>query len=148
MTGKPGRRHGAIRTDLTPGTSVWRLGMRSSAGEPEGRQLVSLPRLDDHTTDALSAVLARLVATLSVAALTYLAVVGFAGGGVPLLGWELPGGALPGLLWLAVLGSAGVVALWFLPLLATASLVAAVTRIRPTRRGPAAGRAAGPLKHA
>lgn len=109
---------------------------------------MQLPRPDDQTTDTLPALLAPLVATLSVAAFTYLAALGFAGGGVPLLGWELPGGALPGLLWLAVLGSAGVVMLWFLPLLAAASLAAAVARVRPARRGPPTRRAARPLKQA
>ena len=94
---------------------------------------------DDHP-DVLAAVLGSLLGTFTVAAFAYLGALGFAGGTVPLLGWHLAGGVLHGLVWLAVLGGAGLVVLWFLPLLASMALCAAVARVRPARRGTAAAR--------
>ncbi|MGH9036240.1 MAG: hypothetical protein ACRD0O_10790 [Acidimicrobiia bacterium] len=83
--------------------------------------------------DAASAVLGSLLGTFTVAAFAYLGALGFAGGTVPLLGWELAGGALHGLLWLAFLGSVGLVVLWFVPLMASVALCAAIARLRPAR---------------
>lgn len=94
------------------------------------------------SANALSAVLGSLVGTFSVVAFAWLAVLGFAGGTVPVLGWALPGGLAHGLAWLAVLSSAGVV-LWFVPLMASMVVYAAFSRLlapvahrgtRPVRR--------------
>ncbi len=87
--------------------------------------------------DPASAVIGSLLGTFTVAAFAYLGALGFAGGTVPLLGWDLPGGALHGLVWLAILGSAGLVVLWFVPLMASMALCAAVARLRPARTTPA-----------
>lgn len=99
--------------------------------------------------DPASAVLGSLLGTFTVAAFAYLGALGFAGGTVPLLGWHLAGGALHGLVWLALLGS-GLVVLWFVPLMASVALCAAVARLRPARvaatRRPA--RRIRPLKQA
>jgi hypothetical protein len=88
-------------------------------------------RPDDHPTDPLSAVAGGLLGTFTVAAFAYLGALGFAGGTVPLLGWNLPGGAFHGLVWLAVLASAGLVVLWFVPLLVTMALCSVLGRLRP-----------------
>ena len=92
--------------------------------------------------DPASAVLGSLLGTFTVAAFAYLGALGFAGGTVPLLGWHLAGGALHGLVWMAVLGSAGLVVLWFVPLLASMALCNALARVRPARVS-AAGRRPG-----
>jgi hypothetical protein len=100
--------------------------------------------------DPASAVLGSLLGTFTVAAFAYLGALGFAGGTVPLLGWHLAGGALHGLIWMAILGSVGLVVLWFVPLMASVALCAAVARLRPARvaamRRPA--RRIRPLKQA
>ncbi|MGH9041392.1 MAG: hypothetical protein ACRDZ3_14290 [Acidimicrobiia bacterium] len=95
---------------------------------------MSSPHPDDQANDPLAAVLGSLLGMFTVAAFAYLGALGFAGGTVPVLGWQLAGGALHGLLWLAVLASAGLVVLWFVPLLATMALCAAVARVRPSAR--------------
>lgn len=105
----------------------------------------------DHDSDDLaSAVLGSLLGTFTVATFAYLGALGFAGGTVPLVGWNLVGGALHGLIWLALLGSVGLVVLWFVPLMAIAAASAAVARLRPARvpatRRP--GRRLFPLKQA
>jgi hypothetical protein len=91
---------------------------------------LSTPHPDDHS-DPVGAVIGSLVGTFTVAAFAYLGALGFAGGIVPVLGWHLPGGALHGLVWTAVLASAGLVVLWFVPLVAAMALYAAVARLRP-----------------
>ncbi len=105
---------------------------------------------DQQPTDPLAAVLGSLLGTFTVAAFAYLGALGFAGGTVPLLGWHLAGGALRGLVWMAVLASAGLVVLWFVPLLATMALCSAVARLRPARLGASGRRLPGrrirPLK--
>ncbi len=95
---------------------------------------LSTPYADDHSTDPLAAALGRLLGTFTVAAYAYLGALGFAGGTVPVLGWHLAGGALHGLVWMAVLASAGLVVLWFLPLLMVTAVCAAVGRILPAGR--------------
>ena len=95
---------------------------------------------DYESHDPASAVLGSLLGTFTVAAFAYLGALGFAGGTVPVLGWNLAGGALHGLVWLAVLGSAGLVVLWFVPLLASMALCAALARLRPVRLGEAVRR--------
>ncbi|MGH8992904.1 MAG: hypothetical protein ACRDYV_11930 [Acidimicrobiia bacterium] len=92
---------------------------------------MSIPNPDENATDPLGTVLGSLLGTFTVAAFAYLGALGFAGGTVPVLGWHLAGGALHGLLWMAVLASAGLVVLWFIPLLATMALCAALARFRP-----------------
>jgi uncharacterized membrane protein len=106
--------------------------MSLSDGE-RGIPLTS-PHPDDHHHDPLAAVLGSLLGTWVVAAFAYLGALGFAGGTVPVLGWHLAGGALHGLVWMAVLASAGLVVLWFLPLLMVTAMCAAVGRIRPAGR--------------
>ncbi len=102
------------------------------------------------SNDPASAVLGSLLGTFTVAAFAYLGALGFAGGTVPLLGWNLAGGALHGLIWLALLGSVGLVVLWFVPLMAIAAASAAVARLRPARvvATHRPGRRLFPLKHA
>lgn len=94
------------------------------------------------SADALSAALGSLVGTLSVVAFVWLAVLGFAGGTVPVLGWTLPGGPAQGLAWLAVLSGAGVIVLWFVPLMASMVVYAAVSRVL----APVVHRAARPVR--
>jgi hypothetical protein len=67
-------------------------------------------------SDVVAAVLGSLVGTFSVIASAWLAVLGFAGGAVPVLGWALPGGLVHGLRFLAVLATGGVLVLWVVPL--------------------------------
>jgi hypothetical protein len=110
---------------------------------------LSTQQPDYEPHDPVSAVLGTLLGTFTVAAFAYLGALGFAGGTVPLLGWHLAGGALHGLVWMAILGSAGLVVLWFVPLLASMALCAAVARVRPARVSTAVrrpGRRFRPLK--
>jgi hypothetical protein len=88
---------------------------------------------DYESHDTAPAVLGSLLGTFTVAAFAYLGALGFAGGTVPLLGWHLAGGALHGLVWLAFLGSVGLVMLWFVPLMVSVALCAAIARLRPAR---------------
>lgn len=101
---------------------------------------MSTRRPDEQPTDPLAAVLGSLVGTFTVAAFCYLSALGFAGGTVPLLGWQLPGGALHGLIWLTVLGSAGLVVLWIVPLMASVAICAAAAKLRPARTSTAVRR--------
>lgn len=92
--------------------------------------------------DALSAALGSLVGTFSVVAFAWLATLGFAGGTVPVLDWARPGGLAHGLAWLAVLSSAGVIVLWFVPLMASMVVYAAFSRVL----APVAHRATRPVR--
>jgi hypothetical protein len=91
--------------------------------------------LDDYpcerSTDPLSTVLGSLVGTFSVLSITWMVVLGFIGGTVPVVGWELPGGLAGGLAWLMVVGSLGVVALWFVPLMLSMAAYAGMSRLAP-----------------
>src|SRR6185369_9965874 len=80
----------------------WRL----SQGDP-----LDLPR--ERATDPLSTVLGSLVGTFSVISMTWMVILGFVGGTVPVAGWHLPGGLAGGVEWLAVVASLGVIVLWF-----------------------------------
>jgi hypothetical protein len=78
--------------------------------------------------------LGNLVTTLSLAVFAWLTVLGFIGGTVPGLAWQLPGGLLPGLAWLGVMSTLGVAAVLVAPLLAAAALARTLTRSRPAPR--------------
>jgi hypothetical protein len=98
----------------------WRL----SQGDP-----LELPR--ERTTDPLSTVLGSLVGTFSVVTITWMLVLGFVGGTVPVTGWHLAGGLTGGLAWTMVVASLGVVALWFVPLMLSMVVYAALSRLTP-----------------
>jgi len=98
----------------------WRL----SQGDP-----FDLPR--ERTTDPLSTVLGSLVGTLSVVSITWMVILGFVGGTLPVVGWHLSGGLAGGLGWLMVMASLGVVALWFVPLLLSMAAYAGLSRLTP-----------------
>ena len=98
----------------------WRL----SQGYP-----LDLPR--ERTTDPLSTVLGSLVGTFSVVSIVWMVVLGFAGGTVPVAGWQLAGGLGGGLVWLMVVASVGVVVLWFVPLMLSMAAYAAISRLAP-----------------
>jgi uncharacterized membrane protein len=98
----------------------WRL----SQGDP-----LDLPR--ERTTDPLSTVLGSLVGTFSVVTITWMLVLGFVGGTVPVTGWHLAGGLTGGLAWTMVVASLGVMALWFLPLMLSMVVYAALSRMTP-----------------
>ena len=74
------RQEAVGRTGDEPGDYEWRL----SQGDP-----LDLPR--DRTTDPLSTVLGSLVGSFSVLTITWMVILGFVGGTVPVTGWELPG---------------------------------------------------------
>jgi hypothetical protein len=95
---------------------------------------------DEHRNDPVAAVIGSLLGTFTVVAFAYLGALGFAGGTVPVLGWHLPGGAVHGLAWLAVLASAGLVVLWFVPLLVAMAVCAALARFRGAALGAAVRR--------
>ena len=82
-------------------------------------------------SDLVAVVLGSLVGTFSVIAFPWLAVLGFAGGAVPLVGWSLPGGPLHGLRFLAVLATGGVLVLWGVPLAASMVVYAVLSRLVP-----------------
>ena len=120
----------------------WRL----SQGDP-----LDLPR--ERTTDPLSTVLGSLVGTFSVVSITWMVILGFVGGDVPLLGWHLHGGLTGGLGWLMVMASLGVVALWFAPLLLSMAAYAGLSRLAPalaraSKRPSRGGRPAKPISRA
>lgn len=98
------------------------------------------------TADVAAVVLGSLIGSFAVASTLGLGVLGFAGGTVPLLAWELPGGAGPGLAWLAFMATVGVAVLWFVPLLLSMAAYAAVSRllvpavVRRGRPAPHSGR--------
>ena len=98
----------------------WRL----SEGNP-----LDLPQ--ERTTDPLSTVLGSLVSTFSVLSLTWMVILGFVGGTVPVTGWQLSGGLAGGIAWLMVVASLGVVALWFVPLLLSMAAYAGLSRLAP-----------------
>src|SRR3954454_20606500 len=91
----------------------WRL----SQGDP-----LDLPC--ERTTDPLSTVLGSLVGTFSVVSITWMVILGFVGGTVPVTGWHLSGGLLGGLAWLMVVASVGVVSLWLVPLVLSMAVYA------------------------
>ena len=111
----------------------WRL----SQGDP----LDDYPR--ERSTDPLSTVLGSLVGTFSVVSILWMVVLGFVGGTVPVVGWQLSGGLAGGLVWLMVVASLGTVVLWIVPLMLSMAVYAALSRLtpalaratkRPTRR--------------
>ena len=91
--------------------------------------------LDDHprerSSDPLSTVLGSLVGTFSVLSITWMVVLGFVGGSVPVVGWQLPGGFAAGLAWLMVVASLGSVLLWFVPLMLSMAAYAGLSRLTP-----------------
>lgn len=91
--------------------------------------------LDDHprerTSDPLSTVLGSLAGTFSTLSMAWMVVLGFVGGTVPVLGWELPGGLVGGLVWLLFTASVGVAVLWFVPLLLSMAAYAGLSRLAP-----------------
>lgn len=91
--------------------------------------------LDDYpherSSDPLSTVLGSLVGTFSVLSITWMMVLGFAGGTVPVLGWQLPGGLAGGFAWLMVVASLGTVLLWFVPLMLSMAAYAGLSRLTP-----------------
>jgi uncharacterized membrane protein YedE/YeeE len=99
----------------------WRL----SRGHP----LDDYPR--ERSTDPLSTVLGSLVGTFSVVSIIWMVILGFAGGTVPAFGWQLPGGLAGGLAWLMVVGSLGIVLLWFVPLMLSMAVYAGLSRLTP-----------------
>ncbi len=95
------------------------------------------------STDVIAAVLGSLVGSFSVISFAWLAVLGFAGGTVPVLGWVLPGGVVHGVRFLAVLATAGVIVLWVVPVAASLVLYAMLRRLAPAlARAPRPRRAA------
>ena len=95
----------------------------------QGHPLDDFPR--DRTTDPLSTVLGSLVGTFSVVSMVWMVVLGFVGGSVPVLGWQLSGGLAGGLIWLMFMASVGVVALWVVPLMLSMAAYAALSRMTP-----------------
>jgi uncharacterized membrane protein len=102
----------------------------------QGHPLADHPR--ERTTDPLSTVLGSLVGTFSVLSIAWMVILGFVGGTVPLLGWQLDGGLAGGLAWLMVVASLGVLVLWFVPLLLSMAAYGGLSRL-----APALARAAG-----
>jgi hypothetical protein len=98
----------------------WRL----SQGDP-----LDVPR--ERATDPLSTVLGSLVGTFSVVSITWMVILGFVGGTVPVTGWHLPGGPAGGLAWLLVVASLGVVVLCFVPLALSMVAYEGLSRLAP-----------------
>jgi hypothetical protein len=97
---------------------------RLSQGDP-----LDLPR--ERSSDPLSTVLGSLVGTFSVLSIAWMVILGFVGGTVPIVGWQLSGGIAGGLAWLMVVASLGVVALWFVPLMLSMAAYAGLSRVAP-----------------
>ena len=95
----------------------------------QGHPLDDYPR--ERSTDPLSTVLGSLVGTFSVLSITWMVVLGFVGGTVPVVGWHLPGGLAGGLAWLMVVGSLGMMLLWFVPLMLSMAAYAGLSRLTP-----------------
>jgi hypothetical protein len=95
----------------------------------QGHPLDDYPR--ERSTDPLSTVLGSLVGTFSVVSITWMVVLGFVGGTVPVLGWQLPGGLAGGLVWLMVVASLGTLLLWFVPLVLSMAAYAGLSRLAP-----------------
>jgi uncharacterized membrane protein len=91
--------------------------------------------LDDYpcerSTDPLSTVLGSLVGTFSVVSIVWMVVLGFVGGTVPVIGWQLAGGLAGGLAWLMVVASLGMLLLWFVPLVLSMAAYAGLSRLAP-----------------
>lgn len=96
----------------------------------QGHPLADHPR--EPATDPLSTVLGSLVGTFSVLSIAWMVILGFAGGTVPVLGWQLSGGVGGGLAWLMVVASLGVLVLWFVPLMLSVAAYAGLSRVAPT----------------
>jgi uncharacterized membrane protein len=95
----------------------------------QGHPIDDFPR--ERTTDPLSTVLGSLVGTFSVVTMAWMVVLGFVGGAVPVLGWELSGGLGGGLAWLMFMASVGVVVLCVVPLLLSMAAYAGLSRLTP-----------------
>ncbi|HEV3363026.1 MAG TPA: hypothetical protein VG795_02595 [Acidimicrobiia bacterium] len=95
----------------------------------QGHPLDDYPR--ERSTDPLSTVLGSLVGTFSVLSIGWMVVLGFVGGTVPVVGWQLPGGLAGGLAWLMVVASLGTVVLWFVPLMLSMAAYAGLSRLAP-----------------
>ena len=95
----------------------------------QGHPLDDYPR--ERSTDPLSTVLGSLVGTFSVVSITWMVVLGFVGGSVPVMGWQLPGGLGGGLAWLMVVASLGMLLLWFVPLMLSMAVYAGLSRLAP-----------------
>ena len=95
----------------------------------QGHPLDDYPR--ERSTDPASTVLGSLVGTFSVVSILWMVVLGFVGGTVPLVGWELSGGLVGGLAWLMVVASLGMVLLWFVPLMLSMAAYAGLSRLAP-----------------
>ena len=95
----------------------------------QGHPLDDYPR--ERSTDPLSTVLGSMVGTFSVVSITWMVVLGFIGGTVPVMGWQLPGGLAGGLAWLMVVASLGMLLLWFVPLLLSMLAYAGLSRLAP-----------------
>ena len=95
----------------------------------QGHPLDDYPR--ECATDPLSTVLGSLVGTFSVVSIVWMVVLGFVGGTVPVVGWQLPGGVAGGLAWLMVVASLGMLLLWFVPLMLSMAAYAGLSRVAP-----------------
>jgi uncharacterized membrane protein len=95
----------------------------------QGHPLDDYPR--ELSTDPLSTVLGSLVGTFSVVSILWMVVLGFVGGTVPVVGWQLSGGLAGGLVWLMVVASLGTVVLWFVPLILSMAAYAGLSRLAP-----------------
>lgn len=95
----------------------------------QGHPLDDYPR--ERATDPLSTVLGSLVGTFSVVSIVWMVVLGFVGGTVPVVGWQLPGGVAGGLAWLMVVASLGMLLLWFVPLMLSMAAYAGISRVAP-----------------